>query len=79
MPESKPTQFVKAIASADRTTGNMLGRGCIRSLEKYIPADADIVIVEFALNDKNSTKPWCGMETPIRCDPNIARAYRPSV
>ena len=40
--------------------------GCFRSLGKYIPADADIVIVEFALNDKNSTKPWCGMETPVR-------------
>ena len=38
----------------------------LRSLERRMPADADIVTVEFAMNDKNSSKPWCGMETPVR-------------
>ena len=33
-----------------------------------MPEDADIVVIEFALNDKNASKPWCGMETPVRYD-----------
>ena len=47
-------------------TASSLSLKRTRSLERHIPADADIVTVEFALNDKNSTKPWCGMETPVR-------------
>ena len=31
---------------------------------KFAPKDADLVLVEFALNDK---QPDCGVNTPVRC------------
>ncbi len=39
----------------------------VRSVRRHVPEDADLVVLEFALNDKNASKPWCGMEAPVRC------------
>jgi len=36
-------------------------------VEKHVPPDADIVIVEFAVNDCHQAKELCGINSQSRC------------